>query len=222
MNSDDFGYSRVFNERILDLLETGRIHSTTVLVNRITKDQKNQINRIIKVVKRGKVGVGVHLEISPKKSLKRQIEQQYKKFISIFGFEPSHFDLHISKRQHDEIYAHLREIISAIDAFALSHDLAIRHVCSNEVLKNAFKHKARTTTAPVFTCTWLGYDQLARYVSRMKDGKSYELLFHVGEYDPSVKTSLNAERKEDYDNAIKLQRLIKSHKNMENVSFRDL
>ena len=48
INADDFGYSKVFNEKILDLLEKDFIKSTTVLVNWITDEQKEQIQRLKK------------------------------------------------------------------------------------------------------------------------------------------------------------------------------
>ena len=46
INADDFGYSKVFNEKILELLEKGYVKSTTVLVDWITPDQKPQVARL--------------------------------------------------------------------------------------------------------------------------------------------------------------------------------
>jgi predicted glycoside hydrolase/deacetylase ChbG (UPF0249 family) len=46
INSDDFGYSSVFNEKILELLHDGKISSTTVMVKWITDDQKNQLAKL--------------------------------------------------------------------------------------------------------------------------------------------------------------------------------
>ena len=55
INADDFGYSKVFNEKILDLLKKGYIKSTTVMVNWITQEQdkQNQILMLQKMFKHG-------------------------------------------------------------------------------------------------------------------------------------------------------------------------
>src|SRR3989344_6671871 len=94
INADDFGYSPVFNEKILDLLDKDFIKSTTVLINRVSKDQDLQIKRLVSLCKTKKISVGLHTEFDLKLPLRQQIREQYDKFISIFGLQPSHLDIH--------------------------------------------------------------------------------------------------------------------------------
>ncbi len=223
INADDFGYSKIFNEKILDLLNRGFIFSTTCLVDDIKPNQREQVRRLVGMMKAGRISVGVHLQIDPENSaFGKQIDRQCMKFRSIFGRKPSHIDLHIPRYRKKAIYARLREIVTAIDTYARGHGIPCRHVCRNEVLRDTFVHKAVTTTAPVFSITGKSYKEVMRYFKGMRDGKSYELLVHAGEYDPHKHTSLNAERLDDYVMAIRLQAVFESRKDVRNISFKGL
>lgn len=212
INADDFGYSRVFNEKILEFLEKGFINSTTVMVNRIDETQNSQLERLIKLSKSEKISVGLHVEFDTKKFTKpqiiEQIEEQYQKFKSIFDFKPSHLDIH-------KLVAS-KELIFEINRFAESNSLAVR----NHGLKTSAKH----TTYPVFHCTgWvLKLDEIMEFLRTVTDGSSCELICHPGKYDPESKSSLNKEREEDCEIITKLHAVLKNQNSIQNVSYLDL
>ncbi|KKR55034.1 MAG: YdjC family protein [Parcubacteria group bacterium GW2011_GWA2_40_23] len=48
INADDFGYSDIFNAKILELIERGLVSSTTVMVNYITTEQTNKSKNFLR------------------------------------------------------------------------------------------------------------------------------------------------------------------------------
>ena len=66
INADDFGMSAVFDEKILELLEREYMKSTSVLVNRLSKNE-HRVRALYGLSRTHKVGVGLHvdLDISP-------------------------------------------------------------------------------------------------------------------------------------------------------------
>jgi len=83
INADDFGMSKVFNDVILDLIGRNLVRSTTVMVNRIIDDQKEQVDNLIDFSKNKNLSVGLHLEFENKNYLS-QIKSEYRKFREIF------------------------------------------------------------------------------------------------------------------------------------------
>jgi predicted glycoside hydrolase/deacetylase ChbG (UPF0249 family) len=207
INADDFGYSKVFNEKILELLEKGFIKSTTVLVNRIAESQKGQIKRLIELSKTGKITVGLHTDFNLEEPLNPQMEEQYKIFISIFGFKPTHIDIH-KFMEHKPI--------EAMNQFAEKHNLPVRNC--------GIKANTKQTTYPAFFCTdWiLKLDKVLDFLKTVKDGSSCELITHPGKYDPNCKSSLNKEREIDFEVIIKIQKFLESNRNIRNVSYLEL
>ena len=63
INADDLGMSQIFNEVILDLIKKDLIHSTTVMVDWVTDNQKEQFDELIAISKNKNLSVGLHLEI---------------------------------------------------------------------------------------------------------------------------------------------------------------
>ncbi len=216
MNADDFGHSKVFNQKILDLLERGFIHSTTVMVNRVTHEQSGQIERLVQLSKSKDISIGIHLEFDVDSPIPPQIQAQYDRFLLLFKFGPSHLDFHYPKTTGKSIEPYLNTIAIGIDAFALEHGLKVRNTLKD------FKHEPITTTEKVLTGTYLSYDKLANLIEGLRDGESYELVFHPGDYDPNSKSSLNRERRDDYENIVRLQALLAKHTNIKNISYNDL
>ena len=205
INADDFGMSKIFNEKILDLLKKNFIKSTTVLVNRITKEQDRQVKQLIKLYDVEKISVGLHLEFNPQKSVKLQAEEQYQKFISIFGFKPSHLDIHKLIKS---------EIIRKVNIFVKEYNLPIRN--------HGIKSRTKQTTQPVLFPTKFDINEIIDILKNLKDGESYEIITHPGDYDAKCKASLNKERRIEYENIIKLQDFLKTHKNIKNISYLEL
>lgn len=207
INADDFGTSKIFNKKILELLERDFIKSTTVLINRITKDQDTQIKQLISLNDTKKISIGLHLELNAKKPVKTQIEKQYRKFITVFGFPPSHVDIH-------KIIDN-KEIIAKVNKFAEEKKLPVRN--------HGIKAKTKQTDYPAFFCSgWImKFDEVVNFLQNVKDGSSCELITHPGEYDPASKSKINKEREEDYKCIIKLQDFLKLH-NIKNISYLEL
>jgi predicted glycoside hydrolase/deacetylase ChbG (UPF0249 family) len=214
INADDFGQSKIFNEQILDLLEKGFVRSTTVMVNRVTTEQNAQIKRLIQLQHSGRISVGLHVELDAKRNLKSQILEQFDRFNSIFGFPPSHLDLHVSKTQNPATPEDVKRMRRAVMEFAEEHDLPARNMGMNARVKR--------TTHQAFMCINLSLDEIIEFIKGLKDNESAELITHPGKYDPDSKSSLNADREKDYENVVKLQKFLNENKNIKNISYLDL
>lgn len=215
LNADDFGMSRIFNDKILDLLESGNISSTTVLVNRVNDAQDAQIGKLATIGRKGSASVGLHTEVDPARPMHMQLEEQYAKFSSIFGFTPSHLDLHVPRKLRESIGKHEAVVEHAIDDFAAEMGIPYRN-------HGKIRLRAKSTAKPVFFCTGKSFSEIEEYLMHMREGESYELLFHPGEYDPECDSSLNEGRLIDYDNAIKAAKFIRSRAAFKMISYLEL
>jgi predicted glycoside hydrolase/deacetylase ChbG (UPF0249 family) len=208
INADDFGYSKVFNEKILDLLERGVIKSTTVMVNRLDKSQEGQVERLIALERKEKIGVGLHIEVTSGMPSKEKLDRQYKKFMQIFEFAPSHVDLH--KRIDDEAF------VKVVSEFARSKGLPVRN--------HGFATSARTTTHPAFyNPTWVLYfSECTNFLEKVKADESCEIITHPGDYDPESKSKVNEIRRNNYDTLLLLDDWLKTQKNIKVISYKEL
>ena len=205
INADDFGYSKIFNDAILALVKNGLISSTTVMVNWITDEQSAQINQLVELTKSHNVSVGLHLEFSDD-NFKFEIEKQYGKFFSLFGFKPSHIDIHKS--------THLKEAIPIIIDFCKEKNLPCRNHgigATNDV----------KTPNKVLSGTKMSFEELKSFIENLKDGESYEILFHPGTYDPDSKSSLNKERELDVKKIEEINPFLKEN-DIKLISYIDL
>lgn len=180
INADDFGYSKVFNVSILELTKSGFISSTTVMVNWIGSDQSEQVAELIKLAKSHNLGIGLHLEFTDQ-NYAAGIKEQFNTFVSLFGFPPSHLDIH-KHSQHPESFA-------VVEEFCIERKIPCRN--------NIHSTRAITTTNEVLSGTAVSSDELRDYIAQMKDNESYEILFHPGTYDPESKSTFNKEREGD-------------------------
>lgn len=201
INADDFGYSTVFNDAILALAKKGFISSTTVMVNWVTGEQASQVKQLVELTESHNLSVGLHFEFTD-----GELERQFEKFVSIFGFKPSHIDLHKSM--------HLEAAYPTIVEFCRKHQLPCRNegVPTDGVVKT---HNA------VLSGTAMSLDELKTTIRNFKDGESYEILLHPGMYDPNCKSSLNKDRELDIKKIEGLQALLKEN-NVQLISYRDL
>lgn len=205
INADDFGYSKIFNTKILELIKKGLISSTTVMVNWINDEQTNQISELLELTKSYNLSVGLHLEFSDN-NFKPEIEKQYGRFFSLFNFKPSHVDLHKS--------TYLNEAYPVIIAFCKEKNLP----CRNHGI-GAFNDVK--TPNKVLNGTKMSFEELKSVVETFKEGESYEILFHPGIYDPDCKSSLNEERELDIKNIEEINPFLKEN-NIKLISYIDL
>jgi len=80
INADDFGMSYVFNESILELCESQKITSTSVMVSDIAITQKSQINRLINYSNNSLISIGLHLNFTSPDYLNQTSNQFSKLF----------------------------------------------------------------------------------------------------------------------------------------------
>lgn len=56
----------------------------------------------------------------------------------------------------------------------------------------------------------------------MEGDNSYEIVTHPRDYDPDSKSTINKERRTEYDNICKLHEFLKSRKDIELIGYREL
>jgi len=207
INADDFGYSKQFNKRILELIEQRKITSTSVMVDSIGENQKEQVD-ILKVFSDKKiVSVGLHVDFK-NIDFESEIERQFKKFNDIFGFEPKHIDIHKS--------TYIQDGYAAIQNFAKSKGIPCKNL-SEYGEKIMSVPSVITTKAPVFSGTNKSMDEIKLWLSEPKENLLF-MNFHPGYYDPESKSSLNKEREVDAQKIMEINDFIED-KNFKLVSF---
>jgi predicted glycoside hydrolase/deacetylase ChbG (UPF0249 family) len=183
INADDFGYSEIFNESILDLIKNDFISSTTVMVNRVNKSQSNQVKELIELKNGKDLSVGLHLEFLST-NYYDEIEQQVEMFMDLFDFFPSHFDVHKPNMSEAEYFA--------VEKFCLENDIPCRKF--NSSLGNV-----RTTDNKVINGSEIEIDDFNELLEELDDNNSYEILFHPGTFDSNCESSLNRDRELDIE-----------------------
>jgi len=205
INADDFGMSPIFNEVILDLIKKGLICSITVMIDRVTDNQKEQINELIALSKNKNLSIGLHLEFKDS-DYPSQIKSQYRKFKEIFGFNPSHIDIH---KAHS-----LMDSFSDVAEFCRENHLPLRN---SGVLYEGIK----TTSAEAFFGSIADFEKIKEWIKTLEDEKYYEILFHPGKFDSSCKSSLNKDRERDVEHIKSLNQILEEN-NLKVVSYLDL
>lgn len=195
LTSDDFGLSPVFNEKILEMLEANYLTSTSVMVKRISAKQLYQINELISINKSKNISIGLHLEL-PEIDYINEVQLQFCLFEKYFGFPPDYIDLHKN--------SHFKGDYNKLAKFCNSKHIAFR--------------KYPLTTYPVasptlsITATNLNIESLEKTIEGFKNNKTYEIIFHIGVYDPNSKSKLNKERELDISKLIYINQLIKQRR----------
>ncbi len=205
INADDFGMSQIFNEVILDLIRNDLIRSTTVMVDRVTDNQKEQFDELISLSKDKNLSVGLHLEFN-ENNYPSQIKSQYQKFKDILGFNPSHLDIHKAST--------IRESISFVANFCSDKKIPCRN-------KGGGVDYFKTTASPSFHGSIADFKKIVEWIKTFEDEKYYEILFHPGKFDPSCKSSLNKDRGRDVEHIKNLNNILKKN-NIKVVSYLDL
>ena len=205
INADDFGMSQIFNEVILDLIKKDLIRSTTVMVNRVTDNQKEQFDELIALSKNKNLSVGLHLEFE-ENDYPSQIKSQYQKFTEILGFNPSHIDIHKAST--------IRESISHVADFCRDKKIPCRN-------KGGDIDYFKTTDSPSFHGSIDDFNKIVEWIKTLEDEKYYEILFHPGKFDSSCKSSLNKDRERDVEHIKNLNKILEEN-NIKVVSYLDL
>lgn len=208
INADDFGMSQIFNDVILDLIRKDLIRSTTVMINRVTDNQKEQFGELIALSKNKNLSIGLHLEFK-ENDYPSQIKSQYQKFKEILGFNPSHIDIH---KEHS-----LMDSFSDVAKFCRKNNLPLRNMRNSGALHEGIK----TTSSEAFFGSIADFAKIEEWIKTFEDEKYYELLFHPGKFDPSCKSSLNKDRERDVEHIKNLNNILEEN-NIKVVSYLDL
>ena len=210
ITADDFGYSKLFNKMILELVEERSVKSTSVMVDKIDSNQKEQVESLIKLSQNNFVSTGLHIYFK-NTNFSEEIERQWKKFIKIFWFQPSHIDIH--KLDYlDKGYPIIQEFskrkkipcknLSKYNENIMDFDLVI------------------TTQTPDFSGTGKNFDEISIWLDNLKNWISI-ITFHPWHYDPESLSGLNKEREKDAENIRKIIANL-NHYNIKLVNFYDL
>ena len=96
LTSDDFGLSRIYNEKILEMLKIQEsLSSVSVMVKRISPEQITQLKELVNISKEKDISIGLHLELSSTNYID-EAEKQFFLFENYFGFSPDYIDIHKS------------------------------------------------------------------------------------------------------------------------------
>jgi predicted glycoside hydrolase/deacetylase ChbG (UPF0249 family) len=205
INADDFWYSEVFNESILELIKMNLISSTTAMVNHIDSKQNKQVDKILKLKKTHKVSLGLHLELN-NTQYNQEITKQYNRFIEIFWDTPTHLDIHKPNWSNSEK--------NTLYNFCKRNNIKCRNLWQ-EI------DWIITTSNEYLNWTRLSFEKIESMLKNLKENESYEILFHPGTYDKNCKSSLNKEREVDIEKIKKLNSKLEENM-IKIISFSDL
>lgn len=182
LTSDDFGLSKVFNQRMIEMLQAKYLSSISILVNHITPYQHNQIVEIKKIYAQSDFSLGLHLETSGGDD-NSNYQSQWKKFEQLLESTPDYIDVHKGHFQN--------AAFDSIAAFCLQKEVPFRK----------YKETTLKVSSPEnsLTATFKSVSEIEEWISSFKLNATYELVFHIGSFDPDSKSSLNKGRELDID-----------------------
>lgn len=179
ISADDFGYSKVFNDAILELAQEGKISNTSVLVHWVDKSQEDQIKKLREIASKKDLSLGLHVEARTENPEKEIIEQ-LQVFQSLFGFLPDNLDFH--KFVHEDMF------FPAIMGIAKEYGMTHRN--------RGYMGTGKTTEEECVIGTDMSLMSVSGWLANLEDGV-HEIFFHPGHYDPESHSTFNREREED-------------------------
>lgn len=192
--ADDFGYSKIFNKKILEYMKEGFITSTGVMVEWLDSSQEDQINELNEFGRKNPGTVGLHIDFIST-NFTDEIKRQYKLFLETFDFKPAHIDIHK--------HTYLKNGFPFIMKYCSKNNIP----CRNHGIKGP---KTITTAEPFFDTMYVDFDKILNWAKSLADNKIYGIFFHPGDYDPDSKSSYNKERETDNKNLVKLCSMLES------------
>lgn len=204
LTSDDFGLSQIFNEKIIEMLEFGYLTSLSVMINRITKEQTLQVQKLKDIYKNEDISIGLHLELSELDFL-NEVNIQWTLFETIFEFCPDYIDLHKS------------------NAFMGNYNEIAKFCNSKNIPFRKYSSTSTPVISPVFSIvtTHESIIKIKEIIDNFEKNKIYELIFHIGVYDSNSKSRLNKERELDIEKLIEINQFLKE-KRIELTNYNSL
>ena len=210
INADDFGYGKLFNKMILELIEEGAATSTSVMVDEIDSKQKEQIKKLIQLSKGDLVSVGLHIYFK-NTHFKEEVKRQFKKFIDIFGFEPSHIDIHKMD--------YLKKGYPVIQKFCKQKKIPCKNLSlfDNKIMNTK---GLITTQDSIYDGTKKSFYEIKEWLNSLQEG-FFCINFHPGYYDSKSISAFNKQREIDAKNIRKIISGLNKF-NIELANFNDL
>lgn len=191
LSSDDFGLSTIYNAKMIEMAQSGFLSSISVLVNRYSQHQSSQLTVIRKLSEEKGFSLGLHLEITAE-DREAVFDSQWKKFENLLGIAPHYVDIH---------KGHFENVnFNAVGEFCLLRGVPFR------------KYRETTIDVPSpaqsFTATHRNLDAIVTWIDTFESNSIYELVFHIGTFDPDSKSSLNQERERDVEKLLLVHKVI--------------
>lgn len=204
LTSDDFGLSKVFNQSMIEMIQSNLLSSISIMVNQVTPCQQNQIAEIKRMYAQNHFSLGLHLEVSASDN-ETVYQSQWNRFDELFSITPDYIDVH---------KGHFQNVtFNNIAEFCLQKEVRFRK----------YKETKVNVSSPEcsLTATFKEFDAIKQWIDNFKTNSTYELVFHIGRFDPYSKSSLNKERELDIEK-LKLVHQYISDKNISLVNYKTL
>lgn len=187
VNGDDCGASRGVNRGILQAHEHGILTSTSLLVNAPGSEEAGELRR-----RAPRLSIGLHVDLGDRSQragdsplrLRRQLDEQLRRFEQLVGRSPTHLDSHHNVHREPELLPGFLE-------FAREHGLPLReHSPVRYVSKFYGQWGSRTHLEQI------GVESLTRMLAELGDGIS-ELACHPGFVEADLATGYSVERESE-------------------------
>ena len=204
LTSDDFGTSKIFNQRMIEMLQSNMLTSISIMVDQVTPDQQNQFAEIKKMYAQNNFSLGLHLEVSEADN-ESVYQRQWNRFDELLSLTPDYIDVHKGHFQN--------ATFNAIAEFCLQKGVRFRK----------YKETTVNVSSPEssLTATFKELDAIKEWIDKFEVSSTYELVFHIGSFDPDSKSSLNKERELDIEKLKMVHQFI-SDKNISVVNYKTL
>ncbi|HOZ82811.1 MAG: ChbG/HpnK family deacetylase [Bacteroidia bacterium] len=204
LTSDDFGLSKIFNQRMIELLQSNFLSSISIMINQVTSDQQNQIAEIKKMYAKNNFSLGLHLEVSEADD-EATYQSQWNMFEQLLSIPPDYIDVHKGHFQN--------ATFNSIAEFCLQKRVRFRK----------YKETTVNVSSPEssLTATFKELGAIKEWIANFKTNSTYELVFHIGSFDPDSKSSLNKDRELDIEKLKHVHEFI-SDKNISITNYKSL
>lgn len=204
LSSDDFGLSAIYNAKMIEMAQLRFLSSISVLVERHLDEQYEQLVEVKRLSEEKQISLGLHLEITAGDGA-AVFDRQWKRFDNLLGSIPDHIDVH---------KGHFHNVnFNAVGEFCLRKGVPFRRYEETTV---EVASPARTLTA-----TYTDLAKIEKWIYSLQGNLVYELVFHIGVFDPDSKSRLNQERERDVEKLLLLQKFI-SDMGISIVNYRSL
>ena len=190
-NADDFGYSRGINRGIVEAHERGVVTSATTIVNAPASAEAARLARELP-----RLAVGLHVnftneaqrlvDLDDPAACRRQLHDQYARFVDLYGRRPTHLDSHQHVHRHPMRRPLFEELADA-EGLPLRDRPPV-------VYKGGFYGQWEYG---VFDPSKVSLEALQRILREELADGIYEFCVHPGYFDPGLEAVYHRERESE-------------------------